>query len=383
MAGPIYQPRVQQNGEAADPTTKVPPFTYTDVKQAIPEKYFKPSIPRSLFYCARDFFFAASLFIAVNLLDRLLVDNGLPWARFVLWPAYWFAQGTIFWAIFVVGHDCGHGSFSRSVLLNEIIGTFTHASILVPYNSWRISHRRHHSNTGSVEHDESWYPTSKKDYESLNSVTRFLRYDLFMFLWPLYLLGFRGRDSSGHQGEFGFGGSHFDPYCDLFKEHERPGVVRSSLAVLVVLVAVLKLGWTFGAVFMVANYWLPWVIFSMWLAIVTYLHHHDVSIPWYRSEEWQKLRGALSTIDVSYGKVIDHIHHDIGTHVVHHIFHQIPHYHLKDATEAVKPLLGKYYRKSNRGVIGGLWDAHKGCKYIPDEGGVVFFNGYYEKNKAH
>ncbi len=39
------------------------------------------------------------------------------------------------------------------------------------------------------------------------------------------------------------------------------------------------------------------------------------------------------------------VHHDIGTHVVHHLFPQIPHYNLCEATEAVKPLMGPYYRE--------------------------------------
>ncbi len=72
------------------------------------------------------------------------------------WPLYWFAQGTMFWALFVVGHDCGHQSFSNNRTLNDLVGNITHSSILVPYHGWRISHRTHHGNHGHVENDESW-----------------------------------------------------------------------------------------------------------------------------------------------------------------------------------------------------------------------------------
>lgn len=66
----------------------------------------------------------------------------------LLWPLYWFAQGTMFWALFVVGHDCGHQSFSKHKSVNDLVGNIVHASILVPYHGWRISHRTHHANHG-------------------------------------------------------------------------------------------------------------------------------------------------------------------------------------------------------------------------------------------
>ena len=61
----------------------------------------------------------------------------------------------------------GHGSFSNNKKLNDLIGNITHASILVPYHGWRISHRTHHANHGHVENDESWYPTTNKLYDTM------------------------------------------------------------------------------------------------------------------------------------------------------------------------------------------------------------------------
>ncbi len=55
-------------------------------------------------------------------------------------------------------------------------------------------------------------------------------------------------------------------------------------------------------------------------------------------QEWTYMRGGLSTIDRDYG-IFNKIHHDIGTHVVHHLFPQMPHYNLEEATE-VRPLPG-------------------------------------------
>jgi omega-3 fatty acid desaturase (delta-15 desaturase) len=92
------------------------------------------------------------------------------------------------------------------------------------------------------------------------------------------------------------------------------------------------------------SYW----VFVAWLDMVTYLHHHGpedaaMKMPWYRGEEWSYLRGGLTTLDRDYG-IFNKIHHNIETHVVHHLFPQIPHYHLVEATKAAKEVMGPYYR---------------------------------------
>ena len=54
-----------------------------------------------------------------------------------------------------------------------------------------------------------------------------------------------------------------------------------------------------------------------------------IEIEWFW-QEWSYLRGGLTTVDRDYGW-FNNIHHDIGTHVIHHLFPQIPHYHLVEA----------------------------------------------------
>jgi len=108
------------------------------------------------------------------------------------------------------------------------------------------------------------------------------------------------------------------------------------------------------------------------LDLVSYLHHTEQSLPWYRGENWNFLKSAISNIDRDYG-IFNHIHHDIGTHVAHHIFLNMPHYHLKTATEAIKPILGDYYRKSERSIFEAFWRSYNTCHFVPNEGGQVYY----------
>ncbi len=107
------------------------PFTLQDIKAAIPAHCFEPSVGKSLSYFFIDISIIAGLYFIAYKLDSWL-----------FFPIFWVMQGTMFWALFVVGHDCGHGSFSKIKWLNNLIGHLSHIPILVPYHGWRISHRK-------------------------------------------------------------------------------------------------------------------------------------------------------------------------------------------------------------------------------------------------
>eukprot|EP00270_Netrium_digitus_P017785 TRINITY_DN6629_c0_g1_i6.p1 TRINITY_DN6629_c0_g1~~TRINITY_DN6629_c0_g1_i6.p1 ORF type:complete len:439 (+),score=22.90 TRINITY_DN6629_c0_g1_i6:81-1397(+) len=339
-----------------------PPFTLSDIRAAIPKHCWEKNSWKSMSYLLRDVLVVFGLAAAAAYLDSWLV-----------WPLYWVVQGTMFWALFVIGHDCGHGSFSNNKKLNDLIGHLTHSSILVPYHGWRISHRTHHANHGHVENDESWHPMSKSLYENLDPWAKVgrLKMPWNLFAYPFYLW----KRSPGKTG------SHFDPECDLFVPNEKKDVVTSTTCWWAMLAVVAGLTLKLGFVAMFNLYIVPYWINVVWLDVVTYLHHHGfkVKVPWYRGEEWNYMRGGLSTIDRDYG-VFNNIHHDIGTHVVHHLFPQIPHYNLIEATEAVKPVLGQYYREPEKSngpfpfhLIEPLIKSFSQDHYVPDTGSVVFY----------
>lgn len=104
-----------------------PPFKISQIRDAIPKHCCVKSPIKSLSYILRDI----SVIFALAALAKFLINNS-NW-HYVVWPFYWFAQGTMIWAIFVLGHDCGHGSFSDSRWLNSFVGNILHSAILVPY----------------------------------------------------------------------------------------------------------------------------------------------------------------------------------------------------------------------------------------------------------
>lgn len=327
------------------------PFTLQELKAAIPAYCFEPSVWKSLSYFFLDISIIGGLYVTASLINS-----------WMFWPVFWLLQGTMFWALFVVGHDCGHGSFSKLKWLNNLIGHLSHIPILVPYHGWRISHRTHHGNTGNIDTDESWYPISEQQYDLMPWYEKLARFYLVPFVYPLYLF----KRSPGKQG------SHFSPSSPLFRPSEKWDILTSTTLWISMVGFLGFLTYQYGWLFLLKYYLGPYVVFVVWLDLVTFLHHTEPDIPWYRGDDWNFLKGALSTIDRDYG-IFNSIHHDIGTHVAHHLFLNMPHYHLKAATEAIKPVLGEYYRESREPISRAFVRSYLKCHFVPDQGGMVYY----------
>jgi len=346
------------------PYTK-PPFTLSQIKKAIPPHCFKRSVLRSFSYVVFDLTIAFLLYyLATNYID--LLPKPLS---YLAWPTYGFVQGCVLTGVWVIAHECGHHAFSDYQWLDDTVGLILHSCLLVPYFSWKYSHRRHHSNTGSMEKDEVFVPKKKEGLrwsgKYLNNPPgRVITLAITLTLgWPLYLIF----NVSGRKYErFA---CHYDPYGPIYSDRERLQIYISDVGILAVTYGLFCLAATKGLVWILCVYGGPLLVVNGFLVLITFLQHTHPSLPHYDSSEWDWLRGALATVDRDYG-ILNKVFHNItDTHVAHHLFSTMPHYHAMEATKAIKPILGEYYRFDGTPFYKAMWREAKECLYVePDEG---------------
>jgi len=313
---------------------------------------------------SRHSFFAASFIPTYSWTWQLL-----------LWPTYWVLQGLTLTGVWVLAHECGHQAFSDSKQINNAVGLVLHSALLVPYHSWRISHGNHHKATNHLTRDQVFVPTTfsrvMKDHSLWEDtpIMNFYKLSTMVVLgWPAYLaFNVLSQPYPGQRA------NHFEPWSPLFKASQRMDVVVSDVALLVVLGLIYLWSSMAGFSSVVFYYGVPYVIVNFWLVTITYLQHTHVDVPHYTAESWTNMKGALSTIDRDFGILNIWFHHIQDTHVLHHLFSTIPHYHAEEATRAIKPLLGKFYHFDNSPVAQALWQTRRHCKYVPDEGDVLHF----------
>jgi len=278
--------------------------------------------------------------ILVLALITASIEQQAPWSVWLVRPLYWFLQGTLFWAVFVLGHDCGHGSFSPYGWVNDTFGLLLHSAILVPYAPWKLSHRHHHKNTGNMDKDEIFYPVR----ESSPPTPFMLTHGVFGLGlgWFTYLVrGYLPRPVS-----------HLDVWHPFYAAHFA-SVALSVTSWCFVAGLLVAAGGVYGWLSVLTWYGVPLFVFASWLVITTFLHHNDEHVPWYTNGTWDYVRGNLSSVDRSYG-LLHSVVHNIGTHQVHHLFPIIPHYHLEEATAAFRKRFPMLVRTSDEPIVPAL-----------------------------
>jgi len=366
---------IQEKIHKAEKTFQPANFTIKELRSAIPSHLFKKSTLKSFSYLLYDFVGMTTLAYLSSHIQYLPLS-----LRLLAWPLYWIGQGIICTGIWVLAHECGHQAFSDSKLINDVVGWVLHSSLLVPYYSWKISHSLHHKGTNHLIKDQVFVPKTKKDKFSNDSQGSFLDfmkdspiYQVYQMLsmlllgWPLYLLF----NVSGPK--YSQNSSHFDPNSLIFEKKHFHQIVISDIGIFLTLSVLTYYSFQHSLTQVMFYYGIPYLMVNFWLVLITYLQHTDPVIPHYRDQDWNFIRGALSTVDRDFG-VLNHLfHHITDTHIVHHLFSTMPHYNAVEATKRIRKVLGPYYQSDSTHWAVALWNNLKYCSYVDDEGSILFW----------
>ncbi|OBZ76858.1 Delta(12) fatty acid dehydrogenase [Grifola frondosa] len=122
------------------------PWTMSEIRSAIPAHLFVRHTWTGIAYLVRDIVMAALMWNVALHLDPIfksppVVERmtylGAETARWISWIVYWWFQGLAFTGIWVIGHECGHGAFSDSKIVCDVIGFITHTFLWTPYSAGR------------------------------------------------------------------------------------------------------------------------------------------------------------------------------------------------------------------------------------------------------
>ena len=75
-----------------------------------------------------------------------LMQAGHYWSVIGFIPA-----GGLLVRLFIIQHDCGHGSMFSHKSANDWVGRFISVMTLTPYDHWRRGHALHHAGSGNLD----------------------------------------------------------------------------------------------------------------------------------------------------------------------------------------------------------------------------------------
>lgn len=246
------------------------------------------------------------------------------------WLTLFFALAATGWLmrLFMIQHDCGHGSFFKSRRARDTLGFIIGVLTLTPYEYWRRTHAHHHAHSGHLD------LRGVGDIDTLTLQEYFSRSFWGRLAYRVYrnpLILF------GVGAVFHFVVFHRFPW-NIPGEWKRAwrSVWMTNFA-LAVVITVMALTIGLGPFLLVH---VPIVLFTcsagVWLF---YVQHQFEDTYWHRSQDWDFYDAALEGSSyLALPKPLQWLTAYIGIHHVHHLAVRIPNYKLKEVMEAVPEL---------------------------------------------
>jgi len=288
-----------------------------------------------------------------------LTNSLVPY--FALWGLMVWSLGVSYWLtlalavpaagflvrVFIIFHDCGHGSFFKSRRANTFWGVVTGVLTFTPYQQWRHDHAVHHATSGDLDRrgtGDIWTMTVE-EYESSSRwrrlAYRFVRNPFVLFvIAPMYLFLIQYRIPT--RGA---------------RPRERRSVWATNLGLLAFVGGMsLLVGFK---TFVLVQFPISIIgtIAGVWLF---YVQHQFEGAYWSRGTQWDFVGAALQGSSFyKLPKVLQWFSGNIGFHHIHHLSPSIPNYNLEkchDEEPAFQAVKAVTLWGSFRSLTFRLWD---------------------------
>jgi omega-6 fatty acid desaturase (delta-12 desaturase) len=309
---------------------------------AIVRKYNQPDVRKSIWQ------------IINSLVPYLVLWVLMYYALEISW---WITLGLSLFAagflvrIFIIFHDCGHGSFFKSARASRIVGTILGSLAFTPYDRWHYSHALHHNTVGNLDKrgDGDIWTMTADEYRAATPNTRIFyriyRHPAILFgIGPflLFLLWFRFNKKGANSKE------RWNTYVTNL-------IIGTYVAGVILLV-----GWKAFLLIQV-----PVIFFATaagaWLF---YVQHQFEDVVWTRNNNWDYKKMALNGSSfLKVPRMLQWFSGNIGFHHIHHLGPKIPNYNLErchNENAMFGSIKAVTFIKGIQTMKLRLWDEHMG-----------------------
>jgi len=242
-------------------------------------------------------------------------DWGYGWTLLLAVPT-----AGLYVRLFIIQHDCGHGSFFANRTLDHAVGAAIGVVTLFPYGYWKKTHAVHHATSGNLDRRElgDVRTLTVREYRALPLKQR-LAYRLYRSALVLFLVG----------PFYQFLIKHRFPFDIPFAwKREWASVIWNNLAIVAIgWYLATHLGWETALLVHV-----PIVLIAgaagIWLF---YVQHQFEEAYWERQENWSADEASLQ--GSSFYDLPRWLHWwtgNIGYHHIHHLASKVPNYRLRE-----------------------------------------------------
>jgi omega-6 fatty acid desaturase (delta-12 desaturase) len=239
-----------------------------------------------------------------------------------------------------LGHEAAHGNLAEGRKANDLMGIAVFTPCLYNYALWQHDHHQLHHIHTNVNHQDSWVPLSKAQYDALPAWHRAL-HRAYRSSWGL-----------------GFGLYYmierwmpvrYIPGQSVPKEiraaaWKHLAYLTAYATLFIGLLAAAPLYSHTGSITAVAlGFVLPFYVWLSMFSFTVYIQHTHPRLPWFDGPVHRKAMLAQEELSTTFlfPHWLTFLMHNVYDHAAHHVNPRVPFYHLSDATRTLNAMAGE------------------------------------------